>query len=72
MTRAVMIDKDKALWFGTDNGIVKLENQKMEVYNCKNTPLKSPGLFDKLCQLIKFVMLSEADIGSAGEHPMKE
>ena len=31
-----------------------------------------PGLFNKLCQLIKFVMLSEADIGSAGEHPMKE
>lgn len=42
MTRAVMIDKDKALWFGTDNGIVKMENQKMEVFNCKNTPLRSP------------------------------
>ena len=29
------------------------------------------GLVNKLCQLVKFVLLSETDIGSAGKQPMK-
>jgi len=29
------------------------------------------GLFNELCQLVKFVVLSETDIGSAGKQPMK-
>jgi ligand-binding sensor domain-containing protein len=41
MSRAVITDNDNVLWFGTDNGIVKFDRTKMEVFTCKNTPLKS-------------------------------
>lgn len=41
MSRAAVTDNDNILWFGTDNGIVKYENETMEVFTCKNTPLKS-------------------------------
>jgi len=42
MSRAVVVDQNGLLWFGTDNGIVKMTKDKMEIFNCKTSPLKSP------------------------------
>lgn len=41
MTRAAFTDDDNFIWFGTDNGIVKYDRDKMEIFTCKNSPLKS-------------------------------
>lgn len=41
MTRAVSIDSNNVVWLGTDNGIVKIKDDKMEVFNSENSPLKT-------------------------------
>jgi hypothetical protein len=38
-SRAVTIDKNRILWLGTDNGLIKIENDKMELLNSKNSSL---------------------------------
>lgn len=40
MSRAITIDQDKVIWYGTDNGIVRIENQTMKVINPSNSPLR--------------------------------
>lgn len=43
MTRAVANDLDNNIWIGTDNGIVKINNEKWEHFNSKNTSISSPA-----------------------------
>lgn len=40
MSRAIAIDKNGVVWYGTDNGIVKIIDQKMELINQTNSPLR--------------------------------
>ena len=40
MTRAICIDKEGIVWLGTDNGIVKIEGDKMTLINSSNSLLK--------------------------------
>lgn len=40
MSRAITIDKNGIVWYGTDNGIVKIIDQKMELINQSNSPLR--------------------------------
>lgn len=46
MSRSITIDHNKTIWYGTDNGIVKIVGEKMEVLNHKNSSLKST-MYDK-------------------------
>jgi len=41
MTRAVSVDSNNITWLGTDNGIVKIENNNFSVINSKNSALKA-------------------------------
>jgi len=41
MTRAISVDTNNVVWLGTDNGIVKIENNKFNVYTPKNSALKA-------------------------------
>lgn len=43
MTRAVGNDSDNSIWIGTDNGIVKISNDKWTHFNSKNTIISSPA-----------------------------
>lgn len=40
MTRAICVDSNNVVWLGTDNGIVKIENNKFSVINSENAPLR--------------------------------
>ncbi|WBX77618.1 hypothetical protein PG911_05005 [Tenacibaculum ovolyticum] len=40
MSRAIAIDENKVIWYGTDNGIVKIKNGKMNLINQSNSPLR--------------------------------
>jgi ligand-binding sensor domain-containing protein len=40
MSRAITIDENKVIWYGTDNGIVKIKNGKMNLINQSNSPLR--------------------------------
>jgi streptogramin lyase len=40
MTRSISIDTNNVVWLGTDNGIVRIENDKMMVINSGNSPLR--------------------------------
>lgn len=40
MTRAVCIDTNNVIWLGTDNGIVKIENNQFSVINSTNSALR--------------------------------
>lgn len=40
MSRAIISDKDGFIWHGTDNGIVRIKNGEMTLFDSKNTPLK--------------------------------
>ena len=46
MSRVAFTDSNNFLWFGTDNGVVKMENEKMEVFDSKNSALK-PTSYNK-------------------------
>jgi ligand-binding sensor domain-containing protein len=46
MTRAVVNDLDNNIWIGTDNGIVKIENNKWTHFNSQNTII-SPTAYNK-------------------------
>jgi ligand-binding sensor domain-containing protein len=46
MTRAVVKDLDNNIWIGTDNGIVKIENNKWVHFNSNNTIISS-ALYNK-------------------------
>lgn len=46
MTRSVVKDLDNNIWIGTDNGIVKIENDKWVHFNSKNTIISS-ALYNK-------------------------
>lgn len=46
MTRAIANDLDNNIWIGTDNGIVKIENEKWQHFNSKNTIIK-PTAYNK-------------------------
>jgi ligand-binding sensor domain-containing protein len=41
MTRAISIDTNNVVWLGTDNGIVKIENNKFSVLTPKNSALRA-------------------------------
>lgn len=41
MSRSISIDQNKIIWYGTDNGIVKIVGEKMEVINHRNSSLKA-------------------------------
>lgn len=41
MTRAISVDTNNIIWLGTDNGIVKIENNKFTVINSKNSALRA-------------------------------
>lgn len=43
MTRAIGNDLDNNIWIGTDNGIVKISNDKWTHFNSKNTIISSPA-----------------------------
>jgi hypothetical protein len=40
MSRSISIDKNKTIWYGTDNGIVKIISTQFEILNHKNSALK--------------------------------
>jgi ligand-binding sensor domain-containing protein len=40
MTRAISVDTNNVIWLGTDNGLVKIENNKFSVINSKNSAIK--------------------------------
>ena len=40
-SRGVTVDSNNILWIATDNGVVKMENGKMEVFNVHNSSIKS-------------------------------
>ena len=46
MTRAISNDLDDNIWIGTDNGIVKVENEKWNVFTTQNSDIK-PTMYDK-------------------------
>lgn len=46
MSRAACLDNDNHLWFGTDNGIVQLIDNKMKIINYNNSDLL-PDEYDK-------------------------
>lgn len=46
MTRAIDTDLDNNVWIGTDNGIVKIENDNWTLYNQTNTNIE-PTKFNK-------------------------
>jgi ligand-binding sensor domain-containing protein len=39
-SRAVTIDNEGTLWLGTDNGLIKMQDDKMELFNAKNSAFK--------------------------------
>jgi ligand-binding sensor domain-containing protein len=39
-SRGIALDNNGFLWVGTDNGVVKMKDEKMEVYNTQNSSLK--------------------------------
>lgn len=41
MTRAISIDTNNVVWLGTDNGIVRIEDNKFSVFSPKNSPLRA-------------------------------
>jgi hypothetical protein len=41
MTRSISIDTNNVVWLGTDNGIVKIENNILTVINSKNSILRA-------------------------------
>jgi ligand-binding sensor domain-containing protein len=41
MTRAISIDTNNVVWLGTDNGIVRVENNKFSVLTPKNSALRA-------------------------------
>lgn len=41
MSRAIVSDNNGVIWHGTDNGIVRIENEKMTLFGAANTPLKA-------------------------------
>jgi len=43
MTRAIANDLDNNIWIGTDNGIVKIDNDKWIHFNSKNTIISAPA-----------------------------
>ncbi len=46
MSRVAFVDSNNSLWFGTDNGVVKIQEEKMEVFDSKNSSLK-PTSYNK-------------------------
>lgn len=40
MSRAVFTDKEGIVWVGTDNGLVKMNGEEMEIFNTQNSGLK--------------------------------
>lgn len=46
MSRVAFTDMDNYLWFGTDNGIVKMDGDNMEIFDSKNSALK-PTKYNK-------------------------
>lgn len=46
MSRAVAVDNNGVIWLGTDSGLVKVKNEQMEVFDTKNSSLKSE-LYDE-------------------------
>lgn len=46
MSRVAFTDRENALWFGTDDGLVKMKGEKMEIFNCHNSGLK-PTKYNK-------------------------
>jgi ligand-binding sensor domain-containing protein len=59
MSRSISIDKNKIVWYGTDDGLVKISANKMEVLNHKNTGLKATA-YD--ANRTSGVMASDIDI----------
>ena len=41
MSRAIFTDSDGILWIGTDNGLVKMANENIQVFDTHNSGLKS-------------------------------
>jgi ligand-binding sensor domain-containing protein len=43
MTRSMSVDTNNIAWLGTDNGIVRIENNKFSVFTPGNSPLRASG-----------------------------
>ena len=39
MTRSVAADRNNKIWACTDNGLVKIYEDSIQVYNCNNSPI---------------------------------
>lgn len=61
MTRAVANDLDNNIWIGTDNGIVKINNEKWEHFNSKNTSISSPAYNKNETQSVRDLEVDKAN-----------
>jgi len=46
MSRAAVVDKEGVIWIGTDNGLVRIIDEEMKVFNAHNSGLKAK-MYDK-------------------------
>lgn len=53
LTRSVASDLNNNIWIGTDNGIVKIENDKWVHFNSKNTIISAPEYNKKLTHSVR-------------------
>lgn len=61
MSRAISIDKKGIIWCGTDNGIVKFQNNKMSIFNYKNSALKKRNCANETDNRTCTIMCSAID-----------
>ena len=60
-SRAISIDKQNTIWCGTENGLLKIQNNKMSVLNYKNSPLKMATSPDINGNLTSSILCSAVD-----------
>ncbi|TDQ25441.1 ligand-binding sensor domain-containing protein [Tenacibaculum caenipelagi] len=62
MSRAIISEQNGVIWYGTDNGIVKVENGNMTLFGSKNTPIKAtPYNKNKLQSIMHSAIDSEGN-----------
>ncbi len=61
MTRAISNDLSDNIWIGTDNGIVKIENNNWELYNNSNTTINSTKFNNNQIDAVRYMKVDKAD-----------
>jgi len=59
MTRAIACDLDNNIWIGTDNGIVKIENNKWIHFNSKNTIINSAAYNKNETESVRYIAVDK-------------